>query len=64
MSLKAATSELAAATPLAAGGAAAQSRTTTPGVVYVLTVLLMDTSILVRPDMVRPKRTIGYPRGR
>jgi hypothetical protein len=62
--MKAAISELAAAAPLAAGGAAAQSRTTTPGVVYVLEVLLMDTSILVRPDMVRPKRTIGYPRGR
>ena len=63
MSMKAAISELAAATLLAAGDAAAQSRTTTPGVVYVLTVLLMDTSILATPDMVRPQRTIRYPRG-
>ena len=62
MSMKAAISELAAATLLAAGDAAAQSRTTTPGVVYVLTVLLMDTSILVTPNMCCPKRTIRYPR--
>jgi hypothetical protein len=63
MSMQAASSELTAATPLAAGGAAARSRTTTPGVVYVLKVLLMDTSILVTPNMVRPQRTIRYPRG-
>jgi hypothetical protein len=57
MSMKAAISELAAATLLAAGGAAAQSRTTTPGVVYVIKVLLTDTSTMVTPDTFRPKRT-------